>query len=227
MSSNSAASDPTQDIQNKLEEITLKSEPKLEEKEGENSKSESKGNTSAHKSSNGQKTMYLMRGAPGSGKSTQAKELMKKEGNEQGVVFSTDDYFMQNPKGEYLFNASDLGKAHQWNQDRTEKSMVAGVSPIIIDNTNTMRWEAKQYVVNAQAHGYSIVIVEPDTEWWKSKDAVKMSQLNKHGVPLDAIKRMLSRWEDNFTVESILKSSPPGRNTGGGDRNHGSPRSHK
>jgi adenylate kinase family enzyme len=44
-----------------------------------------------------------MRGLPGSGKSTKAKELA----GEQGLVFSTDDFFMVN--GKYIFDPKMIG----------------------------------------------------------------------------------------------------------------------
>ena len=59
----------------------------------------------------------------------------------------------------------------------------------------------------AVKHNYKVIILEPDTPW--KKDAEELSKRNKHGVPKEAILRMLARWEDDFTVENILKSQPP------------------
>lgn len=57
-----------------------------------------------------------MRGLPGSGKSTLAKQL-----GENGVVFSTDDFFMVGDK--YEFNPKLLGQYHQQNLQRTIEAM--------------------------------------------------------------------------------------------------------
>ena len=51
-----------------------------------------------------------MRGVPGSGKSTLAKELAGKN----GIIYSTDDFFMQN--GLYVFDAKMIGHNHEQNQ---------------------------------------------------------------------------------------------------------------
>ena len=39
--------------------------------------------------------------------------------------------------------------------------------------------------------------------------AEKLSSLNKHGVPKEAIERMLQRYEPNITVDKILDSKSP------------------
>lgn len=44
-----------------------------------------------------------MRGLPGSGKSTKAKKIA----GSQGVVYSTDDFFMV--KGQYVYDGSKIG----------------------------------------------------------------------------------------------------------------------
>ena len=46
------------------------------------------------------KTLYILRGIPGSGKTTHAKRLA----GTNGVIISADDYFMRD--GEYCFDAS-------------------------------------------------------------------------------------------------------------------------
>jgi tRNA uridine 5-carbamoylmethylation protein Kti12 len=45
------------------------------------------------------KTLIIMRGLPGSGKSTRARELQEK-----GVIHSTDTYFTNPLTGEYEFD---------------------------------------------------------------------------------------------------------------------------
>jgi hypothetical protein len=66
---------------------------------------------------------------------------------------------------------------------------------------------AKPYVIEGLKYEYKIIIKETNTEWCKNAEI--LFQKNQHGVPLEAIKSMLNRWEDNFTVEEILKSQPP------------------
>ncbi|XP_073197622.1 NEDD4-binding protein 2-like 2 isoform X3 [Lepidochelys kempii] len=61
-----------------------------------------------------QKLLLILRGLPGSGKTTLSRILLGQ--NRDGVVFSTDDYFRQ--QDGYTYNVAQLGDAHDWNQKR-------------------------------------------------------------------------------------------------------------
>ncbi|NXQ11459.1 N42L2 protein, partial [Peucedramus taeniatus] len=61
-----------------------------------------------------QKLLLLLRGLPGSGKSTLSRVLLGQSCD--GIVLSTDDYFRQ--QYGYTYNAAQLGDAHEWNQKR-------------------------------------------------------------------------------------------------------------
>jgi predicted kinase len=152
-----------------------------------------------------EKLLVIVRGISGSGKSTLCKTYLEK--NKEGQVFSTDEFFIKN--GKYIFNGKLIGKAHEWNQKRSIEAMEKSCPLILIDNTNTCKWEAKPYVEAGLKYGYNIVITEPTTPW--CKDAEELAKRNEHGVPLEAIKMMLNRWEKDFTIENILESEPPKR----------------
>ena len=149
------------------------------------------------------KRLIIMQGVPGSGKSYLAERLAE-ESDHTGKIFSTDNYFMQD--GQYTFNPKLLPKAHQWNQEQAVAAMEQGYPLIIIDNTNTQAWEAKEYVKAALDAGYDITFQRSQTEW--ANDAEVCFEKNTHGVPLPAIKSMLSRLED-LSVEACLNASPP------------------
>lgn len=149
--------------------------------------------------------MYIMRGIAGSGKSTLAATLVA---HGQGVVCSTDDYFLD-AAGVYRFDPSKLHEAHLWNQQRVKEALRGGLSPVVVDNTHTQRWEAKPYVLLAAKFGYQVQVKEPATSW--AKDAKELARRNQHGVPLEAIQRMLDRWEEDFSVQAILAAQPPER----------------
>lgn len=168
-------------------------------------------------SSKNEKILYILRGLPGSGKSTLAKSIIKNH-NGNGIILSTDDYFLIN--GKYQYNPDKIVEAHISNQNLCREKCRLGISPIIIDNTNVKRWEAKPYVEVALEHGYKIEIREPDTPWWKSKNAEKLTRKNTHGVPLKKIKGMIHKWDTDFSIESILKEEPPNRNNNNNQPNN-------
>lgn len=147
------------------------------------------------------KRLIIMRGVSGSGKSTLAAQLA----GDEGVIFSTDNYFMED--GEYRFNPKKLGAAHQWNQTHAREAMKQGHPLVIIDNTNTQAWEVRPYCEAAQEHGYTVEFHEPTTSW--ARDPVELAKRNTHGVPLEAIKRMLDRFEEDLTVDRCLVARAP------------------
>ncbi|KAI9354583.1 hypothetical protein DFJ73DRAFT_759348 [Zopfochytrium polystomum] len=82
---------------------------------------------------------------------------------------------------------------------------------IVIDNTNTQRWEARAYAELAQRFGYSLETREPETSWWCERNAAEMAQRNRHGVSEVVIRRMLQRWEDaptaaGWTMQDLLEA---------------------
>uniref|UniRef100_A0A3B4VK84 NEDD4 binding protein 2 n=1 Tax=Seriola dumerili TaxID=41447 RepID=A0A3B4VK84_SERDU len=149
------------------------------------------------------KVLVLLRGAPGSGKSTKARALL--EHNPGGVILSTDDYFTRH--GEYQFDPTALGEAHEWNHNQAKEAFERGTNPIIIDNTNMQGWEMKPYV--ALKHGYKVLFQEPDT-WWKNKPR-ELERRTTHNVPGETIRRMLNGYERFVTVQSIMGSHMPER----------------
>jgi len=147
------------------------------------------------------RTVTLMRGLPGSGKSHIANTL-------GGQVLSTDDFFTTDDG--YDFEPTQIGQAHLWNQQRTETAMMAGIPTIVVDNTNIMFWEMKPYILLAEKYGYEIEWVEAQSEWaWNAEECHKR---NQHGVPLAVIQTMLNKYEKLPKVgakEAILTAKAP------------------
>lgn len=130
--------------------------------------------------------LVIMRGLPGSGKSERAKQLV---GN--GIIHSTDDFFIEN--GKYIFDDNNVSKFHYFNFLNSIRSMQRGISPIIIDNTNIVASDCIDYVELGKAYGYNIIVVEPSADW--AFDIEELMKRNTHGVSRETMIDMLEKYE--------------------------------
>ena len=88
------------------------------------------------------KEVYIVRGCPGSGKSSLARKIANLHSLENKVakIFETDNYFMEN--GEYKFDATKLHRNHQkCFSDFLDALNDRNVDVVIVANTFTRKWE--------------------------------------------------------------------------------------
>ncbi|KAL7290123.1 hypothetical protein TKK_0015844 [Trichogramma kaykai] len=152
----------------------------------------------------GLKIVIIMRGIPGCGKSYLAQTLIQRTVGlqfKQDCIYSTDDFFTV--QGKYKFDASKLSEAHTFNQKKFKEACKKGVSPIIIDNTNTQAWEMQYYAIIGAEYGYKIKTLEPRTSW--AKNPRELERRNTHDIPLSKINQMLNRFEANISGERLLR----------------------
>jgi predicted kinase len=143
------------------------------------------------------KTVYIMRGISGSGKSTVASKLSIKE----DYICSTDKYFMVN--GEYKFDRSKLGEYHKRNFELFSSFLAQDVPVVVVDNTNCKRKEFKRYIDKAKEHGYEVFEVavgnpwrsDGDMRWIDDEYVKKCIERNRHAVPADVIRQQALNFE--------------------------------
>lgn len=134
--------------------------------------------------------LVIMRGVSGSGKSTKARELTEKDSD--SIICSADDFFMKS--GRYCFEAKDLGRAHAWCLGKVAAAMEIGVRLIVLDNTNTQRWEYQPYLTLAAAEGYEVEFqLVGDLD---EASLERYAQRNAHGVPLEVIQKQAQRFQE-------------------------------
>lgn len=125
-------------------------------------------------------TLYLIRGLPGSGKSTLAKQLY-----ENGVVedyVEADQHFISD--GKYQFNASEIGLAHTFCQDKVKYS-IRNERSVAVSNTSTTEKEVETYRKIAEEFGAQFVSIIVEN---------RHGGKNIHNVPEEKIQQMRNRF---------------------------------
>lgn len=129
--------------------------------------------------------VFIMRGLPGSGKSTAARKIFDRYG---GFIASADNYWIVG--GKYCFDKNKVPANHHWCLRQFVKEIREGTGAIVVDNTNTSLGEFQHYVKIAQAYGYKVAII---TFECTLADSMKR---NTHDVPEQTIKGMWNRMFD-------------------------------
>ena len=129
--------------------------------------------------------LILLRGLPGSGKTTLAKIILQLRSTDEPEVLSADDFF-EDKEGDYNFDSTKLKEAHNYCQFRCSERMRQQKAKIVVANTFTQEWEMDEYFKMAERYNYRVhtVIVEN-----------RHGNENIHGVPGDKLQQMENRFQ--------------------------------
>ena len=126
--------------------------------------------------------LYLIRGIPGSGKTTLAVHLCMSM-KHPPVLLEADKYFI-NTSGVYEFNPSKLSEAHNYCYSRAMENLIEG-RDVIVSNTSTTEKEVQRYQQLAEELGvYFVSLIVENRHGGK----------NVHGVPEAKIQQMKNRF---------------------------------
>jgi hypothetical protein len=135
------------------------------------------------------KTLILLRGLPGSGKSTVASLFSNIPHYAKlfGYVhhYEADMYFVDTD-GNYAFKPELIREAHEWCQESTRASMSANAPIVVVSNTFTMEWEMDDYMIMAQEYDYRVVTLIVEN---------RHGSKNIHGCPLEKVEMMRDRFQ--------------------------------
>ncbi len=121
--------------------------------------------------------LYMVRGIPGSGKTTFAEAICDK-------VVSADDYHYD-ADGNYNWKQENMAAAHRYCQGKTRSIMQTG-KDVAVANTSTTKKELKPYYDLAEEFGYTVfsIIVEN-----------RHGGKNVHNVPAETLEKMKKRFD--------------------------------
>jgi hypothetical protein len=148
------------------------------------------------------KMLYVLRGLPGSGKSTYAKKrwpsmradrfLWDGEDKHAQPVCVSIDHEFTNLSGEYVWEAKRVGRCAAEANTRLVRLLHAAVPEVIVDNTHSRLWEYHLALDLAFAFGYGVEIISLFDGGCSDEELFSRCT---HNVPLDVITRHRERWE--------------------------------
>lgn len=123
-------------------------------------------------------TLYLIRGLPGSGKSSLAQDL-----ENIAIRVEADDFFLDKD-GNYNFDATKLRQAHEYCYMNASKYIYLGYN-VIVSNTSTTEKEVRRYQELAEKHNATFVSLIVENRHGNS---------SVHDVPTEKIQQMKNRF---------------------------------
>ncbi len=148
------------------------------------------------------KEVLILRGKPGTGKSYYAKHYLRLKTDLANATTSwhSADFYFEDKDGNYNFVPWQIPMAHQSCWGSFIDALASGDEYIVVDNTNTQRWEYENHAKLAKIFDYRVKIV--NTNQYRKKQGHDITdqflfESNVHGVPLEGIIAMSNRWEDD------------------------------
>lgn len=128
-------------------------------------------------------SLILLRGLPGSGKTTLAKELSE---NGKYPVCAIDDFFTDVNSGEYRFEFDKNHLAYKACEEKTRAAMQKGDEKIFVDNTFTLEWEMEPYFKLAKEFNYRVHVLTVENRHGGG---------NIHDIPREQLEKMAAKYK--------------------------------
>jgi predicted kinase len=143
-----------------------------------------------------QKIAIILRGTPGSGKSSFV-ELMKM--SHKNVVIHAIDDLHRDSKGNFLWDEENAKRLYTLNFANFVKSCANDKELIVCDAINIEISDFQKYIDIAKQYKYKVYVVTPDLPTPKES-----SKRNTHHTSALQAKEMYQRWE-SWPTNNMLK----------------------
>lgn len=147
------------------------------------------------------RTCFIMRGAPASGKSTRSIEIATSIPNT--IIVSADDYWMID--GKYVFDASRLGLAHDQCFQRFYEAVANGHN-VIVDNTNLNYKDVRKYIDfllgynynNINQYIYNVELVEVQFNSIEKAIELRSNREDGKNIPENRMRQMYKKFKEDI-----------------------------
>lgn len=129
--------------------------------------------------------LIIVRGLPGSGKTTLANRIGASI-QSNWTHYEADMFFMDD-KGNYKWDRTKLREAHEWCLVQTREDINRGYT-VIVSNTFTTRRELKPYFDIALEYFITPTVITCENDWGSI-----------HNVPLETMDAMRKRFDHDLT----------------------------
>lgn len=128
-----------------------------------------------------EKTLFIIRGVPGAGKSTLANKITKN-------VVEADQFMYED--GEYKWSPNKLNYAHLCCRNKVKEYMAEGKNRIAVANTFIKRKDIKPYISMAEEYGYKTKIITCTGNYQ-----------NVHNVPQETVDKMRKKFQETLQLD--------------------------
>lgn len=137
--------------------------------------------------------LIIIRGIPGSGKSTYAKKIKHDlfESGNSVTHFEADMFFMKD--GKYNWNPKLAPIAHKWCYNSVFKSFDSGTNVVIVSNTFVKLGDMNTYIKEAESRNIDVTVYRMENRF-----------KNVHEVPEETLNKMSESFQD-YENETIVK----------------------
>lgn len=133
------------------------------------------------------KTVIILRGVSGSGKSLLAEHLTNN--GTEGVVCSADSFMYED--GEYVFAPSKLAGCHAKCKARFCKALLDMEELVVVDNTHGRLSEYAYYEEQARAASYRVFVLVVENTGTRSEHGVPDATLARQAANIKSSLRLL------------------------------------
>lgn len=136
------------------------------------------------------KTLYILRGIPGAGKSTFVNTKLKPFFEKKGIKvahYENDMYFTDPVTGEYNWDGSKMRQAIDWCYQHVKDALLGDeYGVVVVSNTSLKPFEYAGYLDLAAETGARAVVLKLDGGF-----------KNVHSVPEETLQRMRTAFDSN------------------------------